>query len=70
MKVSALLVQRIREEFEELRGLRLSLREATDFWALDRETCKAILAELYASGFLYRDRDGRFFADYRVASAW
>jgi len=54
------LVQRIREEFEEIPGLRLTVREASRFWALDETTCGLVLAELETSGFLALGRDNRF----------
>jgi Fic family protein len=54
------LVQRLREEFEEIPGLRLTVREASRFWALDEVTCGRVLADLMAQGFLARNVDGRF----------
>ena len=54
------LVQRIREEFEEAPGLRVSVREAARFWGLDEETCGQVLAQLLATGFLAAGRDGRY----------
>jgi Fic family protein len=58
--VSLNLVQRIREEFEEVPGLRLTVREAARFWGLDEETCGQVLAQLLATGFLVRDGYGRY----------
>ena len=58
--VSLNLVQRIREEFEEVPGLRLTIREAARFWGLDEETCEHVLAELLVTGFLARGGDGRY----------
>jgi DNA-binding IclR family transcriptional regulator len=54
------LAQRIREEFEEAPGLRLTLAQAARFWGLDRETCEAVLVELYEAGFLRKRADGRY----------
>jgi len=54
------LVQRIREEFEEAPGLRVTVTEAARFWGLDAETCGHVLAQLLASGFLARGGDGRY----------
>jgi len=54
------LVQRIREEFEETPGLRLSVHEASRFWALDETTCEVVLAELVSTGFLAQGIDDRF----------
>jgi Fic family protein len=58
--VSLNLVQRIREEFEEAPGLRVTVREAARFWALDEQTCGRVLAQLLATGFLARGGDGRY----------
>jgi hypothetical protein len=54
------LVQRIREEFEEAPGLRVTRGEAARFWGLDEETCDRVLATLLATGFLAIDCDGRY----------
>ena len=54
------VVQWIREEFEEVPGLRLSVFEASRFWGLDLPTCELVLAELAADGFLARGMDRRF----------
>jgi DNA-binding IclR family transcriptional regulator len=54
------LIHRIREEFEELPGLRLTLSEAARFWGLDLATCEEILASLLASGFLTKGADHRY----------
>jgi predicted transcriptional regulator of viral defense system len=58
------LVQRIREEFEEAPGLRLTIREGARFWGLDEQTCEQVLSRLCASGVLWRGTDER----YRLAS--
>jgi Fic family protein len=55
-----LLVQRIREEFEEIPGLRFTVAEAARFWALDLATCERVLAQLLSSGFLARGADDRY----------
>jgi 2,4-dienoyl-CoA reductase-like NADH-dependent reductase (Old Yellow Enzyme family) len=54
------LAQRIREEFEEAVGLRLSVNEATRFFGLDVETCVLVLTQLQERGFLAKDIDGRY----------
>jgi hypothetical protein len=53
-------VQRIREEFEELPGLRLTPGEASRFWQLDEPTCELVFEELAVKGFLARGVDRRF----------
>ena len=55
------LVQRIREEFEEAPGLRITVTEAARFWGLDEATCERVLGQLLAAGFLARSVDGRHF---------
>ena len=57
------LVQRLREEFEETPGLRLTVDEASRFWALDEMTCELVLTELAIQGFLARGVDDRFQVD-------
>ncbi|HEU5258813.1 MAG TPA: hypothetical protein VFU28_22650 [Vicinamibacterales bacterium] len=54
------LTQRIREEFEESPGLRVSVDEGARFWGLDEQTCALVLSELVADGFLACGRDHRF----------
>ena len=54
------IVQRIREEFEEAPGLRLTVPEASRFWGLDEATCELVLSELAVDGFLARGSDKRF----------
>jgi hypothetical protein len=54
------IVQRIREEFEETPGLRLTVGEASRFWGLDRGTCELVLLQLALDGFLAEGRDRRF----------
>lgn len=54
------LVQRIREEFEDLPNLHLTAIEAARFWGLDLVTCQQVLAELLASGSVTLDGDQRY----------
>jgi DNA-binding IclR family transcriptional regulator len=54
------LTQRIREEFDEAPGLRVTVSEAARFWGLDEPTCEQVLAHLFASGFLSRGSDRRY----------
>jgi hypothetical protein len=60
------LIQRVREEFEEIPGLRFTVQEAARFWALDEDTCESILLNLAAAGFLARVSDSRFEIDQRA----
>jgi hypothetical protein len=54
------LVLRIRGEFMEMPGLRLTLEQAQKMWALDATTCAALIAALVDTGFLFKTRDGAF----------
>jgi hypothetical protein len=54
------LVQRVREEFEEFPGLRLTVEEAARFLAIDELTCRVVLTELALAGVLARGVDDRF----------
>lgn len=54
------LTQRIREEFKEAPGLRLTVSEGARFWGLDQPTCEQVLGHLFAAGFLSRGGDHRY----------
>lgn len=62
MSPSALLseatLRRVRAEFLEMPGLKLTLSQAQRLWGMDRSTCEALIEELTASRFLARTRDG------------
>ena len=46
------IVSRIREEFREMPGLRLTPAQATRLWGLDQEACTAVIERLVASAYL------------------
>ena len=54
------LLTRIRAEYREMPGLRLTLLQARRLWGVDIMTCSAALTALEASGFLSTTRDGAF----------
>ena len=54
------VVQRIRGEFLEMPGLRLTPEQARRLWRLDETACDAILDALVDARFLARTRDGAF----------
>jgi hypothetical protein len=54
------LKRRIRGEFREMPGLRLSLEQAMRLWGLDRATCVDVLTELRSARFLDLDPNGRY----------
>jgi hypothetical protein len=54
------LLTRIRAEYREMQGLRLTLLQARRLFGLDILTCSAALSALEASGFLRTTRDGAY----------
>ena len=54
------VVRRIREEFLEMPGLRLTAQQARRLWRLDETACDAVLGALVDARFLARTRDGAF----------
>jgi hypothetical protein len=60
--VQSQLIHRIRAEFGEMPGLKLSLPQAQRLWNLDEESCRNVLDTLVADRFLYRTANGAFVA--------
>jgi hypothetical protein len=54
------LLEIVRGEFIEMPGLRLTKKQAQRLWALDVDTCDALLGTLESSRFLRRTRDGEY----------
>jgi hypothetical protein len=54
------LLTRIRSEFNEMPGLRLTLHQARRLLNLDAMTCAAALSVLQAAGILATTREGAF----------
>jgi hypothetical protein len=54
------LEDRIRGEFMEMPGLRLTSAQAARLWALDRQLSQHLLDTLTSNGFLARTREGRY----------
>jgi hypothetical protein len=54
------LLRRVRSEFLEMPGLRVTAAQAARLWALDCRTSEQILEGLTASGFLFRSREGAY----------
>jgi hypothetical protein len=46
------VVERVRGEFNEMPGLRLTPAQAARLWGMDRRACDEILEHLVASSFL------------------
>jgi hypothetical protein len=54
------LRERIKAEFTEMPGLRLTREQAGRLWSMPCEMCERILAELEREGFVQRLSDGSF----------
>ena len=52
--------RRIRGEFVEMPGLRLTLAQASRLWNIDRQQGEAVLNGLVDERFLFRTRDGAY----------
>jgi hypothetical protein len=52
--------RRVRAEFLEMPGLKLTVSQAQRLWGMDQPTCEALIDELTESRFLARTRDGAF----------
>jgi hypothetical protein len=53
-------LRRVKGEYLEMPGLRLTPAQAQRLWGLDREVCHALLGALVDARFLYRTREGVF----------
>jgi hypothetical protein len=56
------LARRIRGEYSEMPGLRLTLPQACRLWQLDLTTCQRMLQKLIDDGFLMCTADDVFIA--------
>ena len=56
------LLTRVRGEYLEMPGLRLTLAQACRLWHLDVPTCSALLEDLLSQRFLHRTQDGSYVA--------
>jgi len=54
------LLSRIRGEYSEMPGLRLTPVQASRLWQLDSHTCDTLLTELTKEGFLILLPSGRY----------
>jgi DNA-binding IclR family transcriptional regulator len=54
------LTARIRAEFLEMPGLKLTLPQACRLWNVDDASCRHALATLAAEGFLTQTRSGAY----------
>jgi hypothetical protein len=56
------LAARIRGEYREMPGLRLTLAQACRLWHVDAATCETLLEELVREAFLHRTDKGAYIA--------
>jgi len=54
------LLDLVRGEFLEMPGLCLTKKQAQRLWAIDADTCEAVLGALEGSQFLRHTRDGEY----------
>jgi hypothetical protein len=54
------LLRRLKAEFLEMPGLKLTMAQAQKLWALDSTSCSMMLETLVNVNFLWRTRDGAF----------
>jgi hypothetical protein len=54
------VMRRVRGEYLEMPGLRLTPQQAQRLWLLDERACNAVLGALVKARFLARTRDGAF----------
>ena len=47
-----LVTRRVREEFREMPGLRLTPAQATRLWGLEHEVCRQVIDALIAAAYL------------------
>ena len=58
--IAGAVLARMRGEFCEMPGLKLTARQARRLWGLDAPVCDTLLHELVETGFLRRCADGSF----------
>ena len=62
-------LRRVRGEYTEMPGLRLTPAQAQRLWGLDQAACEALLGALVDAKFLFRTRDGAFMRFDQVRAA-
>jgi hypothetical protein len=56
------LVARIRGEYREMPGLRLTFAQACRLWQVDAPICEMLLEQLVREAFLYKTDSGAYIA--------
>lgn len=54
------VLRRVKGEYIEMPGLRLTPAQAQRLWGIDRAACDTLLGALVDAKFLFRTRDGAF----------
>jgi hypothetical protein len=54
------VIHRIRGEYTEMPGLRVTLSQAQRLWGLDAALCRLVLDSLVQTGFLRRTESGQY----------
>lgn len=62
MPTHDLPLARIRGEYREMPGLRLTFAQACRLWHLDAARCRDVLERLVAEGFIHQTHDGAYTA--------
>ena len=57
---ATLLLSRIRGEYLEMPGMRLTLAQARRLWGLDTGECESLLSQLVRTRFLRQTTDGAY----------
>jgi hypothetical protein len=59
-KISEELLTRIRGEYTEMPGLRLTADQCSRLWGVERDQCEELLHVLVDRGFLFEGVDGKY----------
>jgi Fic family protein len=59
-EISEVMLQRVRNEYLEMPGLRLTCKQAQRMWGLDEPTCLRVLEFLVDTKFLQRAAHGAY----------
>lgn len=54
------IIRRVRGEYNEMPGLRLTVTQAQRLWGMDRIACDTVLSALVDVKFLRRNSDGAY----------
>ena len=63
------VLRRVKGEYIEMPGLRLTTEQAQRLWGLDPAACDALLDALVDAKFLFKTRDGAFVRSGGIRSA-